>query len=242
MTEETTEYRVLPRQLRNLLIGTVAFFMVAVILGIVGDIAHSGRAWGLSITLGVCSLVYIYCCFAYRTAWTRFGPHGISGRGLMPFSQFEYRWDQIANVAYRVFSGKGSTMYTMTLTTVSGKRVRLAVPMSGTLTEDSEFHDKFSRIHDSWQSSTELADPEQDTKSSWSWRRAGLVVLWVAAILVQVFMLLAICLPPPNLPWTEYLIPSGIFLLILAAQVGFPLYLRRRRRRRATEAGTTQSG
>ena len=178
-TDGTTEFRVTPRQLRNLLIAVVIAFGVGVAAG---PIAISARSWGpvasIAAAAGLAWLIFLYSYFAYAFAYTVFGPQGIRGRSLV--GQYEYRWEQIDNVARRAVTSRGVTSYTVILTTTDGDRIQLGAPVSNGLMGDPAFETKYAQIHDGWQAATGRTGPEADTKPIWT---RGLILLTVALTL-----------------------------------------------------------
>lgn len=178
-TGQTTEFRCTPRQRRNLLIAVVLAFVVAVVGGVIAVGARRSGAAEIAVIGGLCGVIFLYAYLAYVLARTVSGPGGISGRGLA--GRYEYRWGQIDNVACRAFTSRGTTTYTIILTTTDGDRIRLGAPVSGGLMTDRAFAAKFAQIRGAWQASTGRTGPEVDTKSIWT---RGLVLL-TAGITVQ---------------------------------------------------------
>jgi hypothetical protein len=178
-TDGIAEFRSTPRQLRNLLIAVIITFGVAVAAGFVAISAKSAGAANLAATAGLCWLLFFYCYLAYVFASTKFGPRGIRGRGIA--GRYEYRWEQIDNVARRAFTSRGVTTYTVILTTTDGDRIRLGAPVSGGLMGDPAFDAKYAQIRAAWQAATGRTGPEADTKSIWT---RGLILI-TAGICVQ---------------------------------------------------------
>lgn len=228
MPEGITEYRILPQQRRNLRTGTVVVFAVAVVAGIIAAVANASGLWLLSVTSGLCFVIFLYCYGVYSAAYTRFGPDGISGRGLGLGSRFEYRWEQVSNLAYRMPAGRGATTDAVTFTTTDGDQIALAVPVSGGIMSDPDVHAKYARMRDAWQAATGRTVQEERLKS-----RAGWAALFTLALVIQIAAAI--------LAWG--MISSGfaeaapvcgvIILLMLAVEIGVPLYRGHRRRRRA---------
>ncbi|MCL2586198.1 MAG: hypothetical protein FWE35_27505 [Streptosporangiales bacterium] len=230
---DVTEYRFLPSQQRNLRIGILVFLVPTVAAGAAAGVTHAMKAWIGCVMCGLIVLYLIYEHFLYAVAWTRVGPDGISGRRLLPGSEFQYRWEQIENVARRELPSHGSPSYSIMLTTTVGERVRLAVPVSnGGVEAHQEFLASFPRIRGTWESATGRTGPENDTRPFWSWRLAGIITLWTLAILFQAFLALGIYLTYRE-SWTEWIMAVVLFLLVLAAEIGIPLYRSHRRRARA---------
>src|SRR5215472_8546402 len=173
------EFRSTPRQLRNLLIAVVITFGVAVAAGFVAISAKSAGAANLAVIAGLCWLMFLYSYLAYVFAFTTFGPKGIRGRGLG--GRYEYRWEQVGNVARRAFASRGVTRYTVILTTTDGDRIRLGAPVSGGLMGDPAFDAKYTQLRDAWQAATGRTGPEADTKSIWT---RGLILM-TAGICLQ---------------------------------------------------------
>lgn len=180
-TDGTTEFRITPRQLRNLLIAAVIAFGVGAVAGL---IATSARSWGAAANIaaiaGLCWVLFLYSYLAYRFTYTVFGPREIRGRTLA--GRYEYRWEQIDNVARRAFTSRGVTTYTIILTTTDGDRIRLGAPVSGGAMSDPAFGAKYTQIRDAWQAATGRTGPEADTKPIWT---RG-VILLTAGLTVQV--------------------------------------------------------
>lgn len=98
-TEETTEFRCTARQLQNLLMAVVIAFVVAVVAGVIAVGARRSSAAGIAVIGGLCEVVFLYAYVAYVLARTVSEPGGISVRGVA--GRYEYRWEQIDNVACR---------------------------------------------------------------------------------------------------------------------------------------------
>jgi hypothetical protein len=162
----TTEFRNTPRQLRNLLIWVLIGLGVAVAAGSIAVITRSAGAAELAVTAGICGLIFLYAYLAYGFARTAFGPTGISGRNFG--GRYEYRWEQIDNVACRAYTSRGMTTYSVILTTTDGDRIRLGAPVSGGAMGDPAFAAKYARIRQTWQAATGHTGPEADTKSIWT--------------------------------------------------------------------------
>src|SRR5215469_2463500 len=131
------EFRSTPRQLRNLLIAVIITLGVAVGTGFVAISAKSAFAVNIAVIAGLCCPIFLYCYLAYAFVVTKFGPQGIRGRSLA--GRYEYRWEQVDNVARRAFTSRGVTTYTVVLTTTYGDRIRLGAPVSGGVMGDPAF-------------------------------------------------------------------------------------------------------
>jgi hypothetical protein len=180
-TDETTEFRVTPRQLRNLLTAVVIAFGVGVVACF---IAIGTKSWGAAADIagaaGLSWVLFLYLYLAYVSANTVFGPRGIRGRGLV--GRYEYRWEQIGNVACRAYTSYGVTGYTVILTTTDGDRIRLGAPVSSAAMGDPAFAAKYARIRGAWLAATGRTGSAADTKSRWA---RGLILL-AAGFVLQV--------------------------------------------------------
>src|SRR5215472_747279 len=180
------EFRSTPRQLRNLLIAVVITFGVAVAAGFVAISAKSAGAANLAVIAGLCWLMFLYSYLAYVFAFTTFGPKEIRGRGLG--GRYEYRWEQIDNVARRAFTSRGVTTYTVVVTTTDGDRIRLGAPVAGGIMGDPAFDAKYAQIRGTWQAATGRTGAESDTRSIWTrgfaLLTAGLSLQIVAAVVI----------------------------------------------------------
>jgi hypothetical protein len=174
------EFRTTPRQLRNLRIAVVIGIGVGVVAGCIAFIAKSAGATEVAVIGGITGLVFLYSYLAYASARTVFGPDGISGRSLG--GRYEYRWEQIDNVACRAYTSRGVTTYSVIMTTTDRDRIRLGAPVSGGVMADPEFATKYAHIRRAWQTATGRTGPEADTKSIWT---RG-VFLLTAGICIQV--------------------------------------------------------
>jgi hypothetical protein len=161
-----------------MLIAVAVTFGIAVVAGFVAFSTKSGGAAEIAVTGGLCGLISLYMYVAYAFARTEFGLTGISGRSLA--GKYEYRWDHIDNVARRAFTSRGTTTYSVILTTIDGDRVRLGVPVSGGIVGDPAFAAKYAHIRHAWQAATGRTGPEADTKSIWT---RGLILLTVGITL-----------------------------------------------------------
>jgi hypothetical protein len=131
-----------------LLIAVVIAFGVGVVTGFIAISAKSSGAAGIAGIAGLSCVFFLYSYLAYVFAYTVFGPQGIRGRGLA--GRYEYRWEQIDNVVLRAYTSRGSTTYTVILTTTGGKRFRLGAPVSGGLMGDPAFEAKYAQIRAAW--------------------------------------------------------------------------------------------
>jgi hypothetical protein len=163
-----------------LLIAVVIALGVGVVAGFIAIRAKSwGAAANIAVTAGLCWPFFLYGYLAYAFAYTVFGARGIRGRSLA--GRYEYRWEQIGNVARQAFTSNGVTTYSVILTTTDGDRIRLGAPVSGGLMGDPGFAAKYAEIRDAWQAASGRTGPELDTESIWT---RGLILL-TAGIFVQ---------------------------------------------------------
>lgn len=229
--EGMAEFRILPRQRQNLLIGTAVLVAIAVVGWL---ILLRTKSWGIAANIAtaasLCVPMYLYYCLAYGLAYTRLGPDGISGRSLA--RRYEYRWEQIANVARRAYTYRGVTTYTVIVTTTDGDRIRLGAPVSGGIMGDPEFDIKYARIREAWQAATGHTGPEDDTKSIWT---RGLILLTAGLILQAVAGAAFAAILATDGPAAGLAATAGIVIILLVLEIAVPLYLGHRRRARARD-------
>lgn len=226
MPEGVTEYRTTAAQRRGLLKWTIIIFAATVVAGFIGQ--FSGFAGILAAGYGLCFLGYLYLYFAYRGTWTRFGPEGISGRGLV--FRFEYRWDQVYDIASRAVAGdRGSVRRSVVLTTTDGDRIRLGTPVSGQVMGDPDFRSKYALICDTWQAATRRAPALREARSVYTrW-----VLLLTPAIAAQIALFIYAVSRAPRSPADMPGQPLWIAAVLLAAEIAVPVARNHRRRRRA---------
>lgn len=247
-TDEIAEFRVAPRQLRNMLVAAAVFFGVAVVLG--GIAYGTGFATLAAIALSACfvALFYLHLYVASGYARTVCGPAGISVRGRIGrfARREEYRWEQVANISRRRYAARGTTEDSVMLTTIDDDRILLGAPVSystlfGSL-EDPDFDAKLARMRRIWQAAGGRTGPETGTKPMWR-----VVLLMTAAFVVQVVAAgIFAGIASSGTAWSgarvSGLVTSGeIVLILLAAEIAVPVYRGRRQRRRA-RAGLDRFG
>lgn len=222
-----TEYRILPEQRRNLLITTVVFFAVAVVAGGIAAAANVSGLWFLCIICGPCSVIFLLFYWDYSAVYTRFNSKGISGRGLGLGSRFEYRWEQISNITLQSVSSGRSSSTVMVLTTVHGRQIRTAVPISGGVMDDPGIKARYEHIRAAWQIATGRTAHEERLKIRW-W-----VFPFALAFVIQVILAVVLVGMETGGGAQGAPVPGVLFLVLLALDVGCPLYSGHRRRRRA---------
>jgi hypothetical protein len=209
-SDRTTQFRATPRQLRTLLIALVISFGVGVAAGLIAD---SARSWGLAANIasaaGLSWFFFLYSYLAYAFAYTAFGPQGILGRSLA--GRYEYRWEQIANVACRAITSRGVTSYRVILTTSDGGRIQLGAPVSGGLMDDPAFEAKYAQIRGAWQAATGRTGPEADTKPIWTRRRILLTAGLTLQVLAAVIFASVLSVSGPALAAHEGMGTPGVF-------------------------------
>jgi hypothetical protein len=142
-------------QLRGL--RTYTAFLCAIAVVLVGLWILAGRGHGGSalapwaIGAGIAALICLYSWVAYARAFTECTPAGLRTRGLGGLT--ECSWPGVSDIVLRPH---GRTV-TVMVTTTTGTRFRLGVPVDGGVMGDPRFRVKAQQILDYWHSATKEA-------------------------------------------------------------------------------------
>lgn len=144
---------------------------------------------GIAAAAGLCFFIFACSEFVRARSRTVIGGHGIRCRVMAGW--YEYRWEQIANVACRAVTSRGVTGYSVVLITTDGDRIPLGTPRSGGVLADPEFPAKFRKIRGAWQQATGNVGPETDTTPLWT-RARLLAVGGICSQIMAVAMILSV--------------------------------------------------
>jgi hypothetical protein len=151
-------FRPTPRQLRGLRNYVLILIAATAVLAVLAfQVRGASVAWAVGLGLG--ALMGIWAYVMYARASTECTPAGIRTRGLGGLRQCS--WPQVADIAIR--PGTGTTIR---VTTVSGTRFLLGVPVSGGVMRDPEFGFKLRQIQEYWRSAT-LAISSRPGEAGW---------------------------------------------------------------------------
>jgi len=150
---EVVTFRPTSRQIA-LLVTSVAVLAIAALAILVPHYAAGARlasavfSWGLAAAIGVPLLGW--ALLRYKRAFTECSPAGIRSRGLS--REWQCDWADVREIAIRRSSNpRGPNTYTVIVTTVSGDRLLLGMPVRGGLMPDADFEAKAARIRAYWQ-------------------------------------------------------------------------------------------
>jgi hypothetical protein len=183
----TAEFRDTSGQLRNLLIAIGVLLAVGVVAGWACARAGWGGFPALIAAVGGFGAVILGGCYVVLSrSRTVIDDRGIRWRLMAAWQECE--WAEIASVACRVLTSRGSTGYRVVLTTTDGDRMSLGAPTSGGILTDPQFAAKFQQIRGTWQRATGRTSEEIDARSMYT---RGFVAR-VAAIAVEVTAVIAV--------------------------------------------------
>jgi hypothetical protein len=111
-------------------------------------LSGSVLSWGIGAAVGAPSLGWVL--LRYKRAFTECSPSGIRSRGLGP--EWRCDWAHVREIAIRRSSNpRGPDSYTVIVTTASGDRLQLGMPVRAGLMPDPNFEAKAERIRAYWQ-------------------------------------------------------------------------------------------
>lgn len=138
-------------QLRGLLAYIALISAVTVLLAVFWALGGQGGsvvgAWALGAGIG--ALIGLYAYIAYARAFTECTPAGLRTRGLGGLQ--ECPWSGVSDASLRPHGRTATVM----VTTTSGTRFRLGVPVDGGVMRDPEFMGKVQQVVEYWHSATE---------------------------------------------------------------------------------------
>jgi hypothetical protein len=152
----TLTFRTTRRQLRGLAIFTAVLTCLAIGIGVIaGTSARGLGAWSIGCEIG--ALIGVYCLVLYAVIFTKCTPEALCTRNLSGRLHV-LPWPQVADITVRAVTSRGTTTYTVLVTSVTGKRFRLGAPVSGGVMSDPEFAAKVQQIQEYWRAATGSAD------------------------------------------------------------------------------------
>jgi hypothetical protein len=147
---ENLTFRVTPGQLRGLVILgiiTTAITAVAILYGVHGGFESQGTPIAVALGAGFGALVTFYSCWVYSRAYTECTPTTLRTRG---YRSHECAWKDVTQIYIHRLKSQGSTTYSIRVRTATGKRFKLALPVTGGVMRDPQFGAKLMGIEEYW--------------------------------------------------------------------------------------------
>jgi hypothetical protein len=134
-------------------IAGAALAAVAILLGILAVVRHDGAGnfTVYAIAVGCVALILLCIALGTRRFVTECRPEGIRTRR---WRAHQCAWSEVADIKRRSVSGRGTTSYTVVVSTKAGGRFTLGVPNAASTYRNPLFDQQLAQISDYWRAST----------------------------------------------------------------------------------------